>query len=854
MNKTVLEILVDKKNEKWPWVFEHVLVVLHKAFENFDTKNIFGKTKSSGVNFSFEITKIGNRIRFFLISPSEYTNFLKNQVYAHFNDVEIYEVGDYFEQVPNDKLFVSQLKLKKFFLYPIKTFTELQELGSKESVDPYGSLTSALGQTGKYALNTFQVNFAPATDHIWKRRAFKQIQVLVSKYPRFLKNLMLSPNYIYLQILLFPFVAIMKLLSFFMKSGTPDIASPVQPEDWEQEMAAKILSEAEIDDLDEEKAAKIPAYFLNKIAKAGYKTSINIIHAGEDAVEARGSIKEIISTLWIYAGFSSNSFISKGISRDSWLIAKIKDRRVDDGFILNVSELAGLVHLPTNYVKTPQINWVTSRAFEPPSNLPIVDPDLTDNIVPETDLTPIGKTNFRGTDMTFGIGPDDRARHLYVIGKTGMGKSTLLENMIIDDIRKGRWVAVIDPHGDLAEAVIGFIPKSRTNQTIIFDPSDTEWPIAFNMLDNIKVEHRPLVASGLVGIFKKIFGDSWGPRLEHILRNIILALLEYPNTTLISIPLMLTSEVYRNKVVKKITDPVVRNFWTQEYAKMAPNQKVEAAGPILNKVGQFLSSTILRNVLGQPKNSFDMRWAMDNKKIIIVNLSKGKIGEDASALLGAMMVTKFQMDAMSRADIPENKREPFYLYVDEFQNFATDSFATILSEARKYKLNLVMANQYIDQMQEEVKWAVFGNVGSLTAFQVGYHDATILKEVFGADVTEEDLMNVRKYHIYTKQLIDGMPSPIFSAATIAPHKKQDEVFAARYDKILKVSREKYSKPRKDVVARINKSLEDIEKQEKEWGKKKEEFKNKKDADKKAIHEAKMKAQQVEKEKREAEAS
>gem|GEM_PF-735260 len=212
-------------------MFEHVLVVLHKAFENFDTKNIFGKTKSSGVNFSFEITKIGNRIRFFLISPSEYTNFLKNQVYAHFNDVEIYEVGDYFEQVPNDKLFVSQLKLKKFFLYPIKTFTELQELGSKESVDPYGSLTSALGQTGKYALNTFQVNFAPATDHIWKRRAFKQIQVLVSKYPRFLKNLMLSPNYIYLQILLFPFVAIMKLLSFFMKSGTPDIASPVQPED-----------------------------------------------------------------------------------------------------------------------------------------------------------------------------------------------------------------------------------------------------------------------------------------------------------------------------------------------------------------------------------------------------------------------------------------------------------------------------------------------------------------------------------------------------------------------------------------------------------------------------------------------
>ena len=315
--------------------------------------------------------------------------------------------------------------------------------------------------------------------------------------------------------------------------------------------------------------------------------------------------------------------------------------------------------------------------------------------------------------MSFGIWPNDRRRHMYILWKTGMWKSTLLENMIIDDIRKWRWVAVIDPHGDLAEAVIWFIPKSRTNQTIIFDPSDTSWPIAFNMLEDISPEHRPLVASGLVWIFKKIFWDSWGPRLEHILRNTILALLEYPNSTLISIPLMLTSEVFRNKVVEKIKDPVVKKFWTWEFAKMAPNQRSEAVWPILNKVWQFLSSSILRNVLWQPKNSFSLRWAMDNQKIVIVNLSKWKIGEDASALLWAMLVTKFQMEAMSRADIAESKRVDFYLYVDEFQNFATDSFATILSEARKYKLNLVMANQYIDQMQESVRWAVFWNVWSI---------------------------------------------------------------------------------------------------------------------------------------------
>ncbi|MDD5770301.1 MAG: TraM recognition domain-containing protein, partial [Candidatus Gracilibacteria bacterium] len=322
-----------------------------------------------------------------------------------------------------------------------------------------------------------------------------------------------------------------------------------------------------------------------------------------------------------------------------------------------------------------------------------------------------------------------------------------------------------------------------------------------------------LVASGLVGIFKKIFGESWGPRLEHTLRNTILALLEYPGTTLISIPLMLTSEVYRNKVITKITDPVVKNFWVGEFAKMAPNQKVETAGPILNKVGQFLSSSILRNILGQPKNSFNIRWAMDNKKIIIVNLSKGKIGEDASALLGAMMVTKFQMDAMSRADIKESERKDFYLYVDEFQNFATDSFATILSEARKYKLNLVMANQYIDQMTESVKGAVFGNVGSLISFQVGYHDATIMKEIFGVEVNSEDLTNLKKYTIYLKQLIDGMPSKVFSADTLAPYPITKEAFETRYNKILQVSREKYSISKDIIEQKIYKSMKDLEEED-----------------------------------------
>jgi len=830
MNKEIFEILVDKNNLKWPGVFEHILIILHNVFEDFNSKN-------TGANFSLEITKIANRIRFFIVSPNKYTNFLKNQIYAHFNDVEIIKVWDYFEKVPDDKIQVWEVNMSKHFLYPIKSFTDIQEEGSKDMVDPYSSITSALNKAGKYSINTFQINFEPLENRKWKKDIWKKALIIASNYPEFIKNIFLEDKKIFARILLYIFIIFpAKFIKFLFsliipKNSEEQTVTENNEEEEKVKEERQILEESWVKD-----AQKIPKNFLEKIKKLWFKTSINIISASEDKLDSRSTIKEVFSTLWIFAGPGQNKFVLKNISSDLEIINNIKNRRIwKNNFILNTSETSGLVHFPTTYVKTPWINWVSARAFEPPSNLPIIDPDLTDDITPETDLTPIWKTNFRWTDMSFGMWPNDRRRHTYIIWKTGMWKSVLLENMIIDDIKKGRWVAVIDPHGDLAEAVIGHIPKSRTNSTIIFDPSDTEWPIAFNMLEDVKPEHRPLMASGLVWIFKKIFGDSWGPRLEHILRNTILALLEYPNTTLISIPLMLTSDVYRNKVVNKITDPIVKKFWTHEFAKMAPNQKVEAAWPILNKVGQFLSSSILRNVLWQTKNTFNIRWAMDNKKIVIVNLSKWKIGEDASALLWAMMITKFQMDAMARADIPEDERVDFYLYVDEFQNFATDSFATILSEARKYKLNLVMANQYIDQMQESVRWAVFGNVWSIIPFQVGYHDASILKDVLWNNINEEDLTNQAKYTIYLKQLIDWMPSPIFSANTFPPYSKNPEAFEARYRKILQVSREKYSKSRESVVSKINKSMADIEKAEEQWEKKKQAYEEKKKADKQKKH-------------------
>ncbi len=825
MKKVIFEILVDKNNNKWPWIFEHILIVLHNVFEDFDKKNKIWEKFDSQTNFSLEITKIWNRIRFFLVSPKKYKNFLINQIYAHFKDVEINQVGDYLSNIPDEKLIVWKVGLAKHFLYPIKTFTELQ-WESTESIDPYSSITAALWKTGIYSLNTFQVNFTPIKNKTWKSNLTETVSVLTSSYPDFIKKILLNPNFKYLKFILNIIFFPIKLIFFFVKKKELEPIEENQDEDnpsWKQQI-----------DLWEKKVV-LDKVFASKVSWLWYETNINLIHAWDDEINWKSDIKEIASTLGIFTWNGFNSFTLKEITKEQEVIKNVKNRVIDNWFILNTQELSWLVHLPTDYVKTPWINWVSSRAFEPPSNLPIIDPDLTDWYTPETDLTPIWKTNFRWTNMSFGMWPNDRRRHTYIIWKTGMGKSVLLENMIIDDIKKWRGVAVIDPHGDLAEAVIGHIPKSRTNQVIIFDPSDTEFPIAFNMLEGVKPEHRSLVASGFVGIFKKIFGDSWGPRLEHIMRNTVLALLEYPNATIISIPLMLTSDVYRNKVVNKITDPIVKKFWTHEFAKMAPNQKTEAAWPILNKVWQFLSSSILRNVLGQPKNTFNIRWAMDNNKIVIVNLSKGKIWEDASALLWAMMVTKFQMDAMSRADIPEDQRKDFYLYVDEFQNFATDSFATILSEARKYKLNLVMANQYIDQMQESVKWAVFGNVWTTISFQVGYHDAVILKEVLWNWVSEDDLTNLAKYHIYLKQLIDWMPSPVFSAATFPPYPKNPEAFDARYQKILKVSREKYSKPREKVVDRINKMMKDIEIQEKQWEKRKQELEEKKKAEKQKKH-------------------
>jgi len=364
------------------------------------------------------------------------------------------------------------------------------------------------------------------------------------------------------------------------------------------------------------------------------------------------------------------------------------------------------------------------------------------------DITFFAKTNFRNQNVKFGIKKDDRQRHIYVIGKTGMGKTTLLENIVMQDIANGHGVAYIDPHGDTAEKLIKAIPSNRINDVVYFNPADTNNPIAFNILEAVDEDKKHLVASGMMGVFKKIWPDVWSARMEYILNNAILALLDFPGSTMMGVNRMMSDKKYRQRVYEKIKDPVVKGFWLDEFESWDDRFRKEAVAAIQNKVGQFLSSSLIRNIVGQTKSTINMRDIMDNKKILIVNLSKGKIGEDAMRLLGGMIVTKIQLAAMERVDIPENEREDFYLTVDEFQNFVTESFANILSEARKYRLSLIVANQYTTQIEENVRNAIFGNVGSIISFGLGYDDATMMSQQFKEIISPNDLLSLPKFHLF----------------------------------------------------------------------------------------------------------
>lgn len=418
----------------------------------------------------------------------------------------------------------------------------------------------------------------------------------------------------------------------------------------------------------------------------------------------------------------------------------------------------------------------------------------------ENDVIYFGKVNFRNRMKVFGIKTDDRRRHMYIVGKTGMGKTTLLENLFLSDVYAGHGCCYIDPHGDTAEKLLNFIPSWRINDVVYFDPSDLDYPVGFNILESVDPRLKHLVAAGLMGVFKKIWEGVWSARMEYIMNNTILALLDTPGTTLLGINRMLSDKDYRNKIIMNIQDPIVKQFWVQEFAGYQDKFASEAVAPIQNKVGQFISASIIRNIVAQAKSTIKVREIMDEQKIFIVNLSKGKVGEDASRLLGGMLITKIQMAAMERVDIPEEERNDFYLYVDEFQNFAVESFASILSEARKYRLNLIMAHQYIAQLTEEVRDAVFGNVGSMVTFRVGSTDAQFMEDEFMPRFTPENLINLPKFQIYLKLMIDGVTSQPFSAATLPPIA---QVTGTR-ERVIEQSRERYAGSKDEIEQHVMK--------------------------------------------------
>lgn len=538
------------------------------------------------------------------------------------------------------------------------------------------------------------------------------------------------------------------------------------------------------------------AAISRKLALPSFEVSFRVL-AQAPTKERADQIVDSLSTALTALQSETNSLVMKRpfIGRQR-LIRDIVERthttllpNMANWQYFSIDELATVWHMPNKQLSTiKNIAWGKNLLGEPPENLP------TYTHTPEAErnnLNLFARTEFKNQEQIFGIRKLDRRRHMYVIGKSGTGKSTLLANMIINDLKHNEGLAVVDPHGDLIETVLNYIPRHRINDVIIFDPADPHAVVKLNLFEGGSLVHRELIASGIVSIFQKMYANSWGPRLEYILRNALLTLLS-TNAKLEDVLRILTDAKYREKIVADLDDQVLKNFWEGEFNVMQERLRTEAVSPILNKVGQFVTSPLIRNVVNTNVSSFNIEDVMNQGKILLVNVSQGKLGEDNMALLGSMIITKIQLAAMNRVYMKEEERKDFYLYIDEFQNFATTSFIKILSEARKYRLNLVLANQYMAQIPEEVKAAIFGNAGSMISFILGAGDADYMQKEFGGKYTQEDLVSLGRYQVITKLMIDGQVSHPFPAATLGLASSSNQ----NSEKVKTVSRERYAKRKK----------------------------------------------------------
>lgn len=534
----------------------------------------------------------------------------------------------------------------------------------------------------------------------------------------------------------------------------------------------------------------------NKLSKPGFHVVIRIVVSSSTKEAAEAHLTNIVNMFGQYAGankFYKNRHWFKGLFVTDFIYRYFPLRGQTS--VLSSEELATIFHFPNKSVQTPGIHWVNSKRAPAPANLP-------------TEGLYLGKSTFRGLTRPVFISPSDRQRHMYIIGKTGTGKSEFLKQMIMQDIKNGQGLAVIDPHGDLIEDVLQLMPPERAEDVILFDPSDLDQPLGFNMLEAANEQQRHLVVTSVIGLMYKLFDPNKtgiiGPRFEHAVRNAMLTCMYQPGATFMEVVRALTDQNFVQELLPKVEDPVIRRYWTDQIAQTSDFHKSEVLDYIVSKFGRFVTNKMIRNIIGQSESAFNFREAMDTKKILLINLSKGKIGEENSSFLGLVLVPKILVAAMSRQDMPMEDRKDFFLYVDEFQNFATPDFAQILSEARKYRLNLIVANQFVGQMEEEVKNAIFGNVGTIASFRVGVTDANYLAHEFQPIFGEADLINIDRFNAYMRTIVGGEPVPPFSLDTTKDISAEAAQKDPRVAELVKeLSRLKYGRNVQVVEAEIS---------------------------------------------------
>ena len=773
VDSVLLMLEIPRANDKKELAAEQMFASLHGILR--DSREL---RNSGGVqeHLSFEIVSTAGQIKFYVWTPKVLQSFVEGQIYSQYPTVQIYKMNeDYVDGRSKYPVqYTAELGLVEDSALPIKTFDNFE-------VDPLAGITGTLAKLDPDNSEEMwiQILTRPIPDDWHKNTTDKWISKVKSG-----KKLLSFGTGI-------DWTWLVEVLGAFFRPPAGGSGSDTKVE--LSERAKTQISKAE------EKAAKL-----------GYEVKIRLAYLGGSEVDAKLNMQALVGTFKQFNSTNLNGFRQIGGSFDKKELDAYKMRQfADHGFILNISELASVYHLPHTSVETPNIVWASSKTAEPPAKLPV----LTGDAATDSNISAFGLTNFRGINHQFGMLRRDRSRHVYIIGQTGAGKSGLLELLALSDVSNNQGYCIIDPHGDFAIDNLKFVPKSRIADVVYFNPADTAYPVAFNPLEVSDPSRKPNICSEVIGVLKRMFGDSWGPRLEHILRYTLLALLDRPEATLLDISRMLTDKDFRKETLDYCRDVTVLQFWKHEFGQWNEKQVNESIAPVLNKVGAFTANPIIRNIIGQPKSSFDIRKIMDEGKILVVNLSKGLIGEDNAGILGSFLVTKVQLAAMSRSDIPRvEDRRPFYLYVDEFQNFATDSFSVILSEARKYGLNLTVANQYVAQMTESVRDAVFGNVGTTISFRVSADDAPMLAKQFEPTFEASDLLQLNNRHFVISMIIGGEKVPAFSATTLSlPKAPSDDGF----NEIVDWSRKHYGRPRAEVEAEIREVIEQNEKYKKE---------------------------------------